>query len=105
MTLVHGGEVDLPTLISKLTVEPAKIIGKGEIGALKAGACGDVTIFDPEAEWVVEPSAFASKGKNTPFAGCLLKGKVMAAICRGEIVHKDDAVKLETIGRQTRVRG
>ena len=105
LTLVHNGEVDLPTLISKLTAEPAKILRKSEIGALKVGASGDVTIFDPQAEWIVEPSDFASKGKNTPLAGCLLKGKVMATICRGEIVHKEDAVKLETIGRQTRVRG
>lgn len=103
--LVHSGEIDLMTLISKLTSEPAKLLRKSEIGTLKAGACGDVAIFDPEAEWVVDPDTFASKGKNTPFAGCLLKGRVMATICRGEIVHKEDAVRLETIGRQTRVGG
>ena len=95
--LVHRGEIDLMTLISKLTVAPAKIIRKSEIGTLKAGASGDVTVFDPNAEWVVDPSTFASKGKNTPLAGSTLKGKVMATICRGEIVHKDDAVKHEEI--------
>ena len=97
LALVHRGEIDLMTLISKLTIAPAKIIGKREIGTLKTGASGDVTIFDPNFEWVVDPAAFASKGKNTPLAGCPLKGKVMATICRGEVVYKDDAVKLETI--------
>jgi len=97
MALVHRGEIDLMTLISKLTVAPSKIIRKSDIGTLKAGASADVTVFDPNAEWVVDPSAFASKGKNTPLAGDLLKGKVLATIYRGEIVHKDDAVKHEAI--------
>ena len=97
LALVHGGEIDLMTLISKLTVAPSKIIRKDEIGTLRAGASADVTVFDPNAEWVADPSAFASKGKNTPLAGSTLKGKVMATIYRGEIVHKDDAVKHEAI--------
>ncbi len=100
LTLVHDGKVDLMTLISKLASEPAKIVRKSEIGTLRVGAAGDVAIFDSEAEWVVDPAAFASKGKNTPLGGCLLKGKVMATICQGEIVHKEDAVKLETISRE-----
>jgi dihydroorotase len=95
--LVHRGEIDVTTLILKLTFEPAKILRKGEMGTLKIGAPGDVTVFDPDAEWVVDPSAFASKGKNTPLAGCLLKGKVMATIYGGEIVYKDDALKLEAV--------
>jgi dihydroorotase len=100
MTLVHRGEIDLMTLISKLTVAPAKIIRKSEIGTLKAGASGDVTVFDPNAEWVVDPSAFASKGKNTPLAGCRLKGRVMATVCQGGISYKDDAMKFEMVRRQ-----
>ncbi len=103
MTLVHEGKIDLMALISKLTVEPAKILHKNELGTLKLGSSGDVTIFDPEAEWVVDPSAFASKGRNTPLGGCLLKGKVMATICRGEVAYKDDALKLETIRREARI--
>ncbi|MFC2039384.1 hypothetical protein ACFLST_01155 [Chloroflexota bacterium] len=97
MTLVHGDKIDLAALVSRLAAEPAKIIGKGEIGTLKTGAFGDVTVFDPNAEWVVDPSGFASKGKNTPVAGRSFKGKVMATVCRGDVVHKDDSVKLEMI--------
>jgi dihydroorotase len=52
-----------------------------------------VTIFDPDLEWVVNPDLFASKGKNNPWAGCSLKGKVMATVVEGEVVYKDDALQ------------
>ena len=100
MELVHRGRIDLVTLISKLTFEPAKVLRKNDMGALKVGAPGDVTIFNPDAEWVVDPSAFASKGKNTPLAGDTLKGKVMATIYGGEVIYKDHAMKLEAIRHQ-----
>jgi dihydroorotase len=100
LALVHGARIHLATLISKLTIEPARILGKNELGTLKIGAPADVTIFDPEAEWIVDPAAFASKGKNTPLAGHLLKGKAMATICGGEVVHQDEALRIETIRRE-----
>ena len=80
MSLVHDGEISLATLITKLTYEPARIIGNryGGLGTLAIGAPADVTIFDPNLEWVVEPKDFASKGRNTPLAGERLKGRVMA---------------------------
>jgi len=97
MKLVHDGELTLTTLISKLTCEPAKIIGDryGKLGTLAIGAPADVTLFDPDKDWVVDTSNFASKGKNTPLAGSTLKGKIMATISRGNLVYKDDSVKLE----------
>ena len=104
LTLVHSGKIDLVTLISKLTSEPAKILQNGEIGTLKAGACADVTIFDPQAEWIVDPTDFASKGKNTPLAGQFLKGKVMATIYRGDVVYKDDSMKIEIVYHQAGAR-
>jgi dihydroorotase len=97
MGLVHRGEIDLMMLMSKLTFEPAKVLRKNDMGTLKVGAPADVIIFDPDAEWVVDPSAFASKGRNTPLAGCVLKGRVMSTIYGGEVVYKDDAIKLETV--------
>jgi dihydroorotase len=94
MGLVHKGEIGLVTLISKLTCEPARIVGKGgELGMLKVGSPANITIFDPDREWVVDSSKFASKGKNTPFDGCKFKGKVMATIVDGEIVYMDDSLK------------
>ena len=96
MGLVHSGQLELKTLISKLTVEPARIIGRKELGSLKPGNEADITIFDPEAEWVVETEHFASKGKNTPLAGTVLKGKVMATLVGGEVVYSDG---LDNIGQ------
>lgn len=95
MNLVHSGELDLMTLISKLTFEPAKIIGNknGELGTLKPGSQADITIFDQNKEWVVNSSKFASKGKNTPFDGCQLKGKVMATVFAGRIVYQENSLR------------
>ena len=104
LTLVHSGKIDLVTLISKLTSEPANILQNSEIGTLKAGACADITIFDPDAEWIVDPTDFASKGKNTPLAGQLLKGKVMATIYGGDVVYKDDSMKIEIVHHQAGAR-
>jgi dihydroorotase len=97
MKLVHGGQLTLTTLISKLTCEPAKIIGDryGKLGTLAIGAPADVTLFDPDRDWVVDTSKFASKGRNTPLAGSTLKGKVMATISQGNLVYKDNSVEVE----------
>jgi dihydroorotase len=97
MSLVHSGEIKLADLIAKLTSEPAKIIGNsyGGLGTLAIGAPADVTIFDPELEWVVDIKDFASKGKNTPLAGERLKGRVIATIYGGKIVYKDEGIKLK----------
>jgi len=96
MSLVHNGELTLATLIAKLTLEPARIIGDkcGKLGTLAVGTSADITVFDPNREWVVDTSAFASKGKNTPLAGSTLKGKVMATISRGKLVYEDDSISL-----------
>jgi len=97
MSLGHDGQLKLTTLIAKLTGEPAKIIGNkyGRLGSLEVGVLADVTIFDPTLEWVVDTKAFASKGKNTPLAGSVLKGKVMATIYGGKLVYKDDSIKVD----------
>ena len=95
MSLVHGGELTLRTLIAKLTVEPAKVIGDkhGKLGTLAAGAGADVTIFNPDKEWVVDINKFVSKGKATPLEGETLKGKVMATISQGKIAYRNESFK------------
>jgi len=95
MRLVRNGQLPLNTLIAKLTSEPARILKDDKLGTLKIGAPADITIFDPGKEWVVDPETFVSKGKNTPLAGAVLKGKVMATIYGGKPVYKDEAIKLE----------
>jgi dihydroorotase len=95
MSLVHEGKIGLTMLLSKLTCEPAKVIGRnGELGTLKAGAPANITILDPDREWIVDSRNFASKGKNTPYDGYKFKGKVMATIANGRIVYMDDSLKV-----------
>ena len=97
MSLVHSGQISLTALITKFTSGPAAIIGGryGKLGTLAIGAPADVMLFDPDISWAVDTKTFASKGKNTPLAGSVLKGKAMATISRGKIVYKDAAVKLK----------
>ena len=91
MSLVYQGAISLTQLISKLTCEPAKVIGRNdELGTLKAGTPANITILDLEHEWIVNSSNFASKGKNTPYDGDKFKGKVMATIANGRIAYIDD---------------
>jgi dihydroorotase len=90
MELVHQGKIDLVTLISKLTHEPASFLRRADLGTLKPGAPADVTVFDPEAEWVVEPDDFESKGKNTPLAGSVLKGRVVVTVVQGAVVYESN---------------
>ena len=96
MSLVHEGQLPLATLIAKLTSEPAKIINDSKRGTLRVGVPADITIFDPAREWLVDTDTFASKGKNTPLAGSMLKGKVVATIFQGKPVYQDESVKVET---------
>jgi dihydroorotase len=98
MSLVHDEKLELETLIARLTCGPARVLCRDDIGTLEPGAEGDVCIFDPDAEWEVDPEKFESRGKNTPLAGMKLRGKVMATVYGGNIVYKDDSMKLETEG-------
>ena len=95
MSLVHDGMLDMPTLIDRLTAGPARVLGLPDRfpGALRIGAPADVTVFDPDAEWVVDSAEFVSRGKNTPLEGAALRGRVMATIVDGSIVYRDEALR------------
>ena len=98
MSLVHQGAISLTQLISKLTCEPAEVIGRnGELGTLKAGAPANITILNLEREWIVNSSKFSSKGKNTPYDGDKFKGKVMATIVNGRIAYIDDSLSYTVV--------
>ena len=88
MALVHSGAIDLPLLIEKMTLAPARFLRRTDIGTLKQGAPADITIIDPETEWVVDTAQFASKGKNTPLQGAILKGHVHATLLEGQVVYQ-----------------
>ena len=86
--LYHTGEMDLSDILKKMTFNPACILGIPK-GRLSLGGEADFTIFDPNETWTVDPEQFASKGRNTPFAGRVLTGKVKYTIVGGKIVYED----------------
>jgi dihydroorotase len=81
----------LDVAIPALTIAPVQALGLDSriegLGTLSPGAPADITLIDPEAEWVVEPETFASKGKNTPLAGRTFPGRVVATLSAGKAVH------------------
>ena len=85
MSLVHDGKVTLPLLVEKLTLAPARFLGRPDLGALRQGSPADVVILDPNAEWTVDAAQFASKGKNTPLDGQTLTGQVITTIYAGRV--------------------
>ena len=90
LSLVHAEQVGLPLVIEKLTSAPARLLGRSDIGTLRTGAGADVTVFDPEAEWIVDTEAFVSKGKNSPLHGERLKGQVVVTVVGGEVAFRND---------------
>jgi dihydroorotase len=83
--LVEGGVIGLHDLIDRMSVAPARAFNLPG-GTLKQGAPADVTVFDPAEKWVVDPAAFASKSRNTPFAGRELVGRNRMTIVAGRVV-------------------
>ncbi|MEO8425990.1 MAG: dihydroorotase [Verrucomicrobiota bacterium] len=91
MQLYHSGRLTLAELISKFTVAPARLLSLPK-GTLSPGADGDVTIFDPDAEWIFNREQTASKSFNSPFYDWPLKGKCVATVVAGNLVWQDRAV-------------
>ncbi len=77
----------LASALSRITVAPARILGV-DAGHLAQGAPADVCVFDPEAWWIVEAQALKSQGKNTPFLGLEVPGKVRYTLVAGQFVHE-----------------
>lgn len=109
LTFVHD-HVSLPTIVERLTAGPARILKAGidrrisppglipdGIGTLLPGAPADICVFDPTLEWVVDPAAFKSRGKNNPWKGVHVRGKVILTVVGGTIVYKADTVKTEIV--------
>jgi len=86
LVLAEEGVLTVEQVVSALTIQPARAFGLAK-GTLAVGADADVTIVDPEAPWVVDPGQFKSKGRNTPFAGWKLKGRVVSTLVGGRVVH------------------
>lgn len=84
--LVKGGYLTLPELVRKMSVNPAKVIGIDK-GNLAEGKLADLVIADLDTEYEIDSSKFESKGKNTPFNGMKVYGRVEKTFVDGEVVY------------------
>jgi dihydroorotase len=94
---VHNGQIPLPVLVDRLTAGPARVLGVeySPLASLAPGTPADLVLFDPELEWMVDTAEFASKGRNTPLEGTKLKGRVVATIAAGKIIHQSEELRLQ----------
>ena len=87
--LYHGKKMDLPNIFRRMSTNPADILRLAR-GHMTPGAVADLVIFDPDEEWTVDPEQFASKARNTPFAGRKVKGRVKYTIVKGKVIWQDE---------------
>jgi len=87
---VETGKLTLSELIERMSLNPARAFHLPG-GTLAEGTVGDVTVFDPSHEWVVDPAAFHSKARNTPFTGDVLRGRAVLTIVGGKVIHEERA--------------
>ncbi len=87
LSLVEQQLLELPQLIETLTAAPARILGI-DAGTLEIGSQADICVFDPDLEWELTADSLRSAGKNTPFLGQTLKGRVNATVMDGSVVFR-----------------
>ncbi|MFH1868905.1 MAG: dihydroorotase [Candidatus Omnitrophota bacterium] len=86
--LVAKNIISWGELVSRMSSTPARILGLKQKGSLSEGYDADITIIDPEAEWVFKKEEILSRSKNSPFIGRRLKGRVLYTICSGKVVYE-----------------
>ena len=87
--LVKGGVLTLSELADKMSANPAAILNL-QGGRLEVGAPADLTIVDLNKAWTIDPKDFVSKGKNTPFAGREVYGRVKYTVVDGGIKYREE---------------
>jgi len=87
LSLATAGKFSLATAVAALTCNPAKIIGV-DAGHLGLGAVADVCVFDPALEWILQEENMRSQGRNSPFIGSTLTGRVETTIIGGRVVFQ-----------------
>ena len=86
--MVLTGLMDINMLISKMTCEPARVLGLNA-GTLTPGAAADVVVIDPNEVWAIDPQKFLSKGKNTPFKCKVVTGAIKRTYVAGKCVWQE----------------
>jgi dihydroorotase len=84
--LIEPGLLTWPELLARLTQNPARVLGGGA-GTLRIDAPADITIIDPDARWTIDPTRFASRARNCPFAGWQVRGRAVMTIVGGMVVY------------------
>jgi dihydroorotase len=87
LRLVSEGVLEMPAAIATMTAAPAEILGI-EAGTLAEGAIADVCIFDADSQWVLSEDDMLSHGKNTPFLGQTMRGRVRYTLLGGDVVYE-----------------
>jgi dihydroorotase len=85
--LVHAGSIDLERMVQMCAANPARIFGLTDRGTLKANSHADITILDPQLEWVFDVKKSKSKSRNTPFHGRSMYGAAVATIVGGRLLY------------------
>lgn len=85
--LVQRGVISLERVVEMCATNPAKIFGLKDRGTFADGAHADVTILDPQLEWVFDVTKSKSKSRNTPFDGRTMQGAAVATIVGGRLVY------------------
>ncbi len=86
--LLEEGYITPLQMAAKMSTNPAKVLGIDK-GSLMEGKIADITIINPTEEYVIDKNTFVSKGKNTPFHGKTVRGKVKYTIVAGNVVYAD----------------
>ena len=89
VTELLGDYLDMKSLVERMSLTPAKLLKNGK-GTLKEGSVADIVVADINEEYVIDSDKFLSKGKNTPFNGKKVRGKVLYTLCGGKVVFKEE---------------
>ncbi len=93
----HTGTLTASQVIHLMALGPAQAYRLKDCGTLEVGKRADITVIDPNLEWVVDPAEFKSNSRNTPFKGHLLKGKAIKVIAKGETLLSDAALNASSL--------
>ena len=88
--LVKKGVLTPLQMAEKMSGNPAKILHLTDRGSLSEGKAADIAIIDPDEEYRIDPAGFFSRGRNTPFAGRKVSGRVKVTICEGRIAFGEN---------------
>jgi len=83
----------LAQTLAPLTSRPAQLLGRSDLGCLSVGATADLILFDPDQPWVLDETTLVGPGRNTPWWGATLTGRVVQTWRNGEVVYRDSAIK------------